>query len=177
VRTNCAEIEAAARKNESVLKHTGVRWGVVAALMIGLERKEPMISVPEVRAIAGAGLEGDRYCRERGTFSKKLPSNQITLIEAEALEAAERDYGIELTAEESRRNVLTCGVALNHLVGREFQIGEVRLRGLKLCEPCTHLQQLTAKAVLKALRHRGGLRAEILGGGVIKVGEKIMEAI
>jgi MOSC domain-containing protein YiiM len=177
VRTNCAEIEAAARKNESVLKHTGVRWGVVAALMTGLERKEPMISVPEVRAIAGAGLEGDRYCRERGTFSKKLPSNQITLIEAEALEAAERDYGIELTAEESRRNVLTCGVALNHLVGREFQIGEVRLRGLKLCEPCTHLQQLTAKAVLKALRHRGGLRAEILGGGVIKVGEKIMEAI
>jgi len=118
VRTNCAEIEAAARKNESVLKHTGVRWGVVAALMIGLERKEPMISVPEVRAIAGAGLEGDRYCRERGTFSKKLPSNQITLIEAEALEAAERDYGIELTAEELRRNVLTCGVALNHLVGR-----------------------------------------------------------
>jgi MOSC domain-containing protein YiiM len=177
VRTNCAEIEAAARKNESVLKHTGVRWGVVAALMIGLERKEPMISVPEVRAIAGAGLEGDRYCRERGTFSKKLPSNQVTLIEAEALEAAEREYGIELTAEESRRNVLTCGVALNHLVGREFQIGEVRLRGLKLCEPCTHLQQLTAKAVLKALRHRGGLRAEILGGGVIKVGEKIMEAI
>ena len=176
MRTNCAEIEAAARKNESVLKHTGVRWGVVAALMIGLERKEPMISVPEVRAIAGAGLEGDRYCRERGTFSKKLPSNQITLIEAEALEAAERDYGIELTAEESRRNVLTCGVALNHLVGREFQIGEVRLRGLKLCEPCTHLQQLTGKAVLKALRHRGGLRAEILGGGVIKVGEKIMEA-
>jgi len=177
VRTNCAEIEAAARKNESVLKHTGVRWGVVAALMIGLERKEPMISVPEVRAIAGAGLEGDRYCRERGTFSKKLPSNQITLIEAEALEAAERDYGLELSAEESRRNVLTCGVALNHLVGREFQIGEVRLRGLKLCEPCTHLQQLTSKAVLKALRHRGGLRAEILGGGVIKVGEKIMEAI
>jgi MOSC domain-containing protein YiiM len=177
VRTNCAEIEAAARKNESVLKHAGVRWGVVAALMIGLERKEPMISVPEVRAIAGAGLEGDRYCRERGTFSKKLPSNQITLIEAEALEAAERDYGIELTAEESRRNVLTCGMALNHLVGREFQIGEVRLRGLKLCEPCTHLQQLTAKAVLKALRHRGGLRAEIMGGGVIKVGEKIMEAI
>ena len=93
------------------------------------------------------------------------------------MEAAERDYGLELSAEESRRNVLTCGVALNHLVGREFQIGEVRLRGLKLCEPCTHLQQLTSKAVLKALRHRGGLRAEILGGGVIKVGEKIMEAI
>jgi MOSC domain-containing protein YiiM len=176
VRTNCAELKNAVLENESILKNTGARWGVVAALMIGPERKESMISVPAVRAIAGAGLEGDRYCQERGTFSKKLSSNQITLIEAEALEAAERDYGLELSAEESRRNVLTCGVAL-HLVGREFQIGEVRLRGLKLCEPCTHLQQLTGKAVLKALRHRGGLRAEILGGGVIKVGEKIMEAI
>ena len=175
MRTNCLEIEATARENESLLKNTGARWGVVAALMIGPERKESMISVPEVRAIAGAGLEGDRYCRERGTFSKKLPSNQVTLIEAEALEAAGRDYGLEVAAEESRRNVLTCGMALNHLVGREFQIGEVRLRGLRLCEPCTHLQNLTGKPVLKALRHRGGLRAEILSGGVIKVGERIME--
>jgi MOSC domain-containing protein YiiM len=176
MRTNCLEIEAAARDKESLLKSTGARWGVVVALMIGPERKESMISVPEVRAIAGAGLEGDRYCRERGTFSKKLPSNQVTLIEAEALEAAGRDYGLEVAAEESRRNVLTCGVALNHFVGREFQIGEVRLRGLRLCEPCTHLQNLTGKLVLKALRHRGGLRAEILSSGMIKVGEKIMEA-
>lgn len=176
MRVNCAELENSLLENERILKNTGARWGVVAALMIGPERKEPMISVPEVRAIAGAGLEGDRYCQERGTFSKKLSSNQITLIEAEALEAAERDYGLALTAEESRRNVLTCGIALNHLVGREFQIGGVRLRGLRLCEPCTHLQQLTGKPLLKALRHRGGLRAEILSGGVIKVGEKIMEA-
>ncbi len=177
MRTNCMEFKSAALEHESVLKNTGARWGVVAALMIGPERKQAMISVPEVRAIAGAGLEGDRYCRERKTFSKKLPSNQITLIETEALEAAERDYGLELTAEESRRNVLTCGVALNHLIGREFQIGEVRLRGLKLCEPCTHLQQLTSKPVIKALRHRGGLRAEILSSGIIRVGEKIVEAI
>jgi MOSC domain-containing protein YiiM len=135
-----------------------------------------MVSVTEVRAIAGAGLEGDRYCRERGTFSKKLPTNQITMIEEEALEAAARDYGVEIAADESRRNVLTCGLALNHLVGREFQIGDVRLRGLKLCEPCTHLQQLTGKPMIKALQHRGGLRAKILSGGVIKVGDRITEA-
>jgi MOSC domain-containing protein YiiM len=176
MRTNCLEIEAAARENQGLLKNTGARWGVVAALHIGPARKESMVSVPEVRAIAGAGLEGDRYCIERGSFSKKSPSNQITLIEAEALEAAERDYGLEVTAEESRRNVLTCGLALNHLVGREFQIGEVRLRGLRLCEPCTHLENLTGKPVVKALRHRGGLRAEILSGGLIKVGERILEA-
>jgi MOSC domain-containing protein YiiM len=97
------------------------------------------------------------------------------MIEEEALEAAARDYEVEIAADESRRNVLTCGVALNHLVGREFQIGDVRLRGLKLCEPCTHLQQLTGKPMIKALLHRGGLRAEILSGGVIKVGDRITE--
>jgi MOSC domain-containing protein YiiM len=177
MRTNCMELKNALPEHESVLKNTGARCGLVAALMIGPERKQAMISVPEVHAIAGAGLEGDRYCRERKTFSNKLPSHQITLIETEALEAAERDYGLELTAEGSRRNVLTCGVALNHLVGREFQIGEVRLRGLKLCEPCIHLQQLTNRPVVKALRHRGGLRAEILSSGIIRVGEKIVEAI
>ncbi|HEY4679598.1 MAG TPA: hypothetical protein VIJ01_20720, partial [Candidatus Angelobacter sp.] len=124
MRTNCTEFKKVILEQESVLKNTGVRWGIVAALMIGPKRKQAMISVPEVRAIAGAGLEGDRYCREQGTFSRKVLSNQITLIEMEALEAAERDYGLKLMAEESRRNVLTCGVALNHLVGREFQIGE-----------------------------------------------------
>jgi MOSC domain-containing protein YiiM len=67
-------------------------------------------------------------------------------------------------------------MALNHLVGREFQIGDVRLRGLKLCEPCSHLQQLTGKPMIKALLHRGGLRAEILIGGTIKPGDRITEA-
>jgi MOSC domain-containing protein YiiM len=176
MQSHCAELEIADKEKEGVLKVAGGRWGVVAAIHIGPERKEPMVSVTEVRAIAGAGLEGDRYCRERGTFSKKLPTNQITMIEEEALEAAARDYGVEIAADESRRNVLTCGLALNHMVGREFQIGDVRLRGLKLCEPCTHLQELTGKQVLKALRHRGGLRAEILSGGVIKVGDRITEA-
>src|SRR5882724_745481 len=117
----------------------------VVAIYIGPERLGPMVAVFEVRAIAGAGLEGDRYCCERGTFSKKLPNNQVTLIEAEALEAAAREHGVEFSAQESRRNLLTRGTPLNLLVGREFQIGGVRLRGLKLCEPCTHLEQLTGK--------------------------------
>jgi MOSC domain-containing protein YiiM len=173
---NCAELESKSRAEDQLLKQSGSQWGVLAAIYIGSERLEPMVAVPEIRAIAGAGLEGDRYCRERGTFSKKLPTNQVTLIEAEALEAAARDYGFEIVAEESRRNLLTCGMALNHLVGREFRVGEVQLRGLKLCEPCTHLQELTGKEVLKALRHRGGLRAEILSGGVMKVGDRIAEA-
>lgn len=129
-----------------------------------------MLPVAHVRAIVGAGLEGDRYCTNGD------PTKQITLTEAEALEASARDYGVELKNDETRRNVLTRGVALNHLVGREFRVGPVRLRGLKLCEPCGHLQSLTGKEMIKLLRHRGGLRAEILEGGVIKVGDAITEA-
>ena len=172
----CVELETRVKKEEGWLSRAGTRWGVIAAIYIGPERLQEMVSVPEVLAIAGAGLEGDRYCREHGTFSKKSRSNHVTLIEAEALEAAAQDYGFEIAAQESRRNLLTCGMALNHLVGREFQIGDVRLRGLRLCEPCGHLQKLTGKDVLKALCHRGGLRAEILSGGMIKVGEMIAEA-
>jgi MOSC domain-containing protein YiiM len=152
-----------------------VNTGVVVAIHIGPKRLEPMASVAEVNAIAGAGLEGDRYSREEGSFSKKLPNNQLTLIEEEALEAAARDYELEFTAAESRRNNLTSGIALNHLVGREFRIGNVRLRGLKLCEPCGHLKKLTNKEVIAALKHRGGLRAEILAGGPIRIGDEIRE--
>jgi MOSC domain-containing protein YiiM len=152
-----------------------VNTGVVVAIHIGPKRLEPMASVAEVNAIAGAGLEGDRYSREEGSFSKKLPNNQLTLIEEEALEAAARDYELEFTAAESRRNILTSGIALNHLVGREFRIGNVRLRGLKLCEPCGHLKKLTNKEVIAALKHRGGLRAEILAGGPIRIGDEIRE--
>ncbi len=149
--------------------------GVVVAIHVGAERMEPMMPVPAVKAISGVGLEGDRYAREAGTFSQKLPNNQVTLIEQEALDAAARDYKLDLSAAESRRNVLTMGIALNHLVGREFRIGEVRLRGLKLCEPCGHLKKLTGKEVIRALKHRGGLRAEILQSGPICVGDEIRE--
>jgi MOSC domain-containing protein YiiM len=172
---NCLEVESELKEQGSLLKRPGSRWGIIAAIHIGPERLQPMISVPKVQAIAGAGLEGDRYCRQQGTFWKKSPSHQLTLIEAEGLEGALRDYGLEIAARESRRNLLTCGMALNHLVGREFYIGDVRLRGLRLCEPCTHLQKLTGKQVIKALRHRGGLRAEILSSGAIQVGDLISE--
>jgi MOSC domain-containing protein YiiM len=147
----------------------GLRWGTVVAIFTGAKRLQQMKQVEEVRAIAGRGLEGDRY------GNTGVPTKQITLVESEALEATARDYGFEIQPNESRRNLLTHGIALNHLVGREFQVGEVRLRGLKLCEPCTHLEGLTGKHMIKALRHRGGLRAEILEGGTIRSGDIIKE--
>jgi MOSC domain-containing protein YiiM len=95
------------------------------------------------------------------------------LIESEAVEALRRDYEIEFEAGMSRRNIVTRGVPLNHLVGREFRVGEVVLRGLKLCEPCGHLEQLTGVRVREGLVHRGGLRAQVLNEGTIRPGDPI----
>ena len=104
-----------------------------------------MLAVKEVHAIPGVGLEGDRYALRQGTFYKPEPDFELTLIEAEAIEALQRDYHVELAPGEARRNLVTRGVALNHLVGRDFQIGEVKARGIRLCEPCDHLQRLTGR--------------------------------
>jgi MOSC domain-containing protein YiiM len=149
--------------------------GHVVSIHIGTAAKAPMQAVDSVRAIPGRGLEGDRYCNLAGTFSKKLnPAYEVTLIESEALEALARDCGIELAPGASRRNLTTRGVALNHLVGREFTVGGARLRGIKLCEPCGHLESLTQAGVREGLLHRGGLRAQVLEGGDIRVGDPVM---
>jgi MOSC domain-containing protein YiiM len=129
----------------------------------------------QVLAIPGAGLEGDRYTLKRGTFYKPKPDYELTLIEAEAVEALRRDYEVELAAGDARRNIVTRGVPLNHLAGREFRIGEVRIRGIRLCEPCEHLDSVTGKQVMEGLCHRGGLRAQILTQGTIRVGDEIKE--
>jgi MOSC domain-containing protein YiiM len=150
-----------------------MRIGIVESIYIAPAAKGPTQTVAEAAAIPGVGLDGDRYALKQGTFFKPEPDFELTLIEAEAIEALRRDYNVELTAGESRRNLVTRGVALNHLVGREFTIGEVRARGIRLCEPCDHLQRLTGKQVIKGLRHRGGLRAQILTEGTIHAGDAI----
>jgi MOSC domain-containing protein YiiM len=133
-----------------------------------------MEAVSEIQAVAGHGLEGDRYWQKQGTFSDKAgPDREITLIETEALEGLAREYNVELQAAESRRNLATRGVPLNHLVGQEFTVGTVRLRGIRLCEPCSHLAKVTGRAVLPGLVHRGGLRAQVLTDGVLRAGDRI----
>ena len=132
-----------------------------------------MQTVPEARAVAGRGLEGDRYHDGTGTYFKPEPDCQVTLIEIEALEALEVDYQLALPAEHSRRNLLTRGVPLNHLADKFFRIGDVELRGHRLCEPCKHLEQVSGQPVRAGLVHRGGLRAEIVKGGVIRAGDVI----
>jgi MOSC domain-containing protein YiiM len=146
----------------------------VVAINIAAEGAKPLASVKQVRAVPGRGLEGDRYFKQTGTYSNKPgPDREVTLIEVEALDALKRDHQIELESGASRRNIVTRGVALNHLVGREFKVGGATLRGLRLCEPCSHLEGLTQKGVLGGLIHRGGLRAQILTEGLIRVGDTV----
>jgi len=147
--------------------------GTVEFIYVASAATAPTLPVNEARAIPGVGLEGDRYALRVGTFSKPLPDRELTLIEAEAIEAVKHEYDFELAPGDARRNVVTRGVALNHLVGREFQIGDVKIRGIRLCEPCKHLQRLTGRDVILGLTHRGGLRAQILTEGIIHVGDEI----
>jgi MOSC domain-containing protein YiiM len=147
----------------------------VVAIFLNTSKGAAMTPVDEARAVAGRGLEGNRYFRSgAGSGATKLgPDREITLIEAEAIEALVRDMNVPFEPAESRRNVVTRGVALNHLVGREFRVGPVRLRGIRLCEPCAHLESLTRPGVREGLLHRGGLRAEILDDGMIRVGDRV----
>ncbi len=148
--------------------------GTIVSIHIAPSGGAPTKPVTEVRAVAGKGLEGDRYCEGVGTYSNNPGSGRdVTLIEIEAIEALKRDYDIELNPGNSRRNIVTRGVPLNHLVGREFKIGEVTLRGTRLCEPCSHLQKLTQQGVMRGLAHRGGLRTEIVIGGIIRVEDTV----
>jgi len=150
--------------------------GTVISINIAPEAEAPMQSVSAVRAVPGQGLEGDRYFDHKGTFSKPQPDRELTLIEAEAIEALRSEFQVDFGLTASRRNIVTRGVPLNHLVDKEFWIGDVKARGLRLCEPCAHLQRLSHPKVLPGLVHRGGLRAQILTEGMIRVGEIVREA-
>jgi MOSC domain-containing protein YiiM len=147
----------------------------VEQILIAETPASPMASRFEVRAVPGKGLEGDRYFIGVGTFSPnpQKPDFEITLIEKERVEAFARESGLPFTAAHARRNIVTEGVDLNALVGKEFQVGHVHLRGIRLCEPCTHLAKASFPETLTGLLHKGGLRAQILSAGTIRAGDVI----
>jgi MOSC domain-containing protein YiiM len=147
--------------------------GTVEAIYLSSEAGAPLHAVDKVALVQGLGVEGDRYFLRKGSFSKKpRPDRQVTLIEIEAIEAL-RNRGLDVGAGDPRRNIVTRGVPLNHLVGRRFMVGDATLLGVKLCEPCTHLADLTSKEISDGLVHRGGLRAEIVEGSVIEPGNVV----
>jgi MOSC domain-containing protein YiiM len=143
------------------------RQGRVEAILTAADAESPLVRVASANAVAGRGLEGDRYHDGRGTFSGPGRGYQLTLVEAEVLEA------IDLRWEQARRNVVTRGISLNALVGRHFKIGDVECVGRRLAEPYSHLERLARPGLLRPLVHRAGLRADIARGGVIAAGDLV----
>lgn len=151
---------------------SGFFEGEVISIHLAEAVSGPVVEVQDVEAVPDAGLRGDRNF-ERVHKGKREPHRAVTLIEEEALLAA-AEKGLDLPPGGSRRNLMTRGVPLNHLVGRRFRVGEVLLEGTELCEPCKHLEKLTGQKVIGALVHRGGLCARIVEGGVIRQGDRVV---
>ena len=146
--------------------------GTVEGIYLAAEHELPTEPVERVRVVPGRGPEGDRYYRS-GETNEPGVGRDLTLIEAEAIEGLASENGIELDLGEARRNVVTRGIGLNDLVGKPFRVGAVRCVGIEPCDPCRHLERLTKPGVLKGLAGRGGLRADVVSGGEIAVGDPV----
>lgn len=144
--------------------------GHLAGICTAQKKRDDLQAIEQAEIKVDGGLVGDRYFRPKDGGK---PDQEITLIESEALEALARECGIPLQPVQVRRNLVTRGVPLNHLIDREFTVGEVRLRGIRLCEPCAHLEAMTHQGVREGLLHRGGLRARVIKGGTVRVGDQI----
>ena len=147
--------------------------GLVEHIHIADRPHAPVRPLASVVGTPGGGLEGDRNALPPGSPRDSSESCDLTLIEAENIEELAREHGIALAPGESRRNITTRGIRLNELVGKEFWVGEVLARGIELCEPCSGLQKSVGKPVIKPLVHKAGLRADILRGGTIAVGDSV----
>ena len=146
--------------------------GIVTHLHWTERGSMPMQRADNLELIAGVGIKGDRYATEQGFYSDRPePGRQITLFEIETLEALQRDHGVELTPDEHRRNVTVQGVPLNHLVNRQFRIGECLFEATRLSTPCQHIEDITKKTISRWLINRSGLNCIIVTGGLIKPGD------
>ncbi|HET7379923.1 MAG TPA: MOSC domain-containing protein [Gaiellales bacterium] len=147
--------------------------GVVEHIHIAPEHDMPVHAVDSIELVKGIGIIGDRNALAPGEWDDSHLGEELTLVEAEALERLARDHDIHLKPGETRRNVTTRGIALNELVGRRFRVGEVIAEGVELCEPCSHLQSLVGKPIIRPLVHRAGLRALLVNSGTIRVGDEV----
>lgn len=157
------------------LKAGAGSWrGEVVSLFIAPKSAGPMVLLTEVRAFADRGLEGDRFFRESWNAANR-PDKAVSLIEEETLRLAAAELGVETVAEKTRRNIVTRGAPLVALLNREFTIGDVRLRGIRLFEPCDHVERVSEiPGLFLALQHRSGLKAAILSDGMIRVGDPVV---
>ena len=147
----------------------------IERIFVATAPRAPQIEVSSVRVVMGKGIEGDRHFGKR-----KVPGENLTLVEAEELEAFAEEQGVPVDLSQSRRNIVTRGVRLNDLVGKEFRLGTALLRGVELCEPCSVMGRLYAQPdwpgsrTVRQMLHRAGLRADVLQTGVLAVGDTLL---
>jgi MOSC domain-containing protein YiiM len=142
--------------------------GRVVGIYIAEHKGAEVVIVNQAHVVPGSGIEGDRYFKKTSNpDGQSKTGREITLIEMETIESMCDDDGIQITADQSRRNIITRGIALNELVGQLFYIGDIQFRGIRLCEPCQYLATRTDPRILSSMVHRGGLRADILTEGII----------
>ncbi len=151
--------------------------GKIVKLLISKDIQAPMLNVNQIVLEVGKGIFGDRYYNQEGTFSNKgeiQPDRDVTLIEIEKINDLNKEHNLDITAEDLRRNIVVSNCDLNSLVEKEFQIGEVVLKGLRLCEPCSYLSdKLNNKEILSQMVHKAGLRAQIIKGGSIDLNSQL----
>jgi MOSC domain-containing protein YiiM len=156
----------------------GAFTGEIVGIYVAPAAGAPMEARSWATVVAHQGIAGDRYARGAGSWSANTRApRDITLIEREAIDAARAELGaagLELRGADTRRNLVTVGVPVHHLIDRTFRIGDVLLRGVKLSEPCAYLEQLLhLPGVREALAHRAGIQAEVLTDGELRVGDPV----
>jgi len=144
----------------------------VVHIFVASKRAAPMSAEQSVEALTEGGLTGDRYSEAK---NRRSPDYQVTFIELENIEAFTQATGLPLTPDMPRRNIITRGIRLNGLCGKRFKVGRARFEGLELCEPCSLFARRTHREVLQFFVGKGGLRARIVSGGEIRVGDAIEE--
>jgi MOSC domain-containing protein YiiM len=147
--------------------------GHVQHIFVAPSRGVPMTELLEVEAFTDCGLRGDRYA---DAANRRSADYQLTLIELEFIHAFSEASGLQLAPQDPRRNLVTVGIRLNDLFGGRFQIGDVNLEGMELCEPCATFTNRTYPEVARFFVHKGGLRCRILRGGTIRVGDSIVRS-
>jgi MOSC domain-containing protein YiiM len=148
--------------------------GKVVGIYIARTQGDQTVNVDRIHVVPGMGIEGDRYFKKRTEVEgQSKTGREITMIELEAIDSMRLNDGIQITPQETRRNIVTNGIPLNELAGHIFFIGEIKLRGVRLCEPCQYLANKTDPRILHAMVHRGGLRADILTEGDIHINDSI----
>ena len=147
--------------------------GRVEHLHVARAKGAPMEAVEEIELVKHIGVVGDRHALAPGEWDASHAGEELTLVEAESLERLAREHDIHLRPGETRRTVTTRGMELNELVGRRFRVGEVIAEGVELCEPCSHLQSVLGRPIIRPLVHRAGIRVLLVEGGRIWVRDEL----